>query len=124
MEVEHAYTEGPWRVTDRSELDRNGRVRSKIEPSPERLKNVGRIAHVYAKDTLREQEANASLIAAAPTILECLREVDAFGHIIHDGLKRIPSEHEVARTYAVDCLNYLQDQARKAIREAEQLHSA
>lgn len=68
------HTPGPWNVTEMSEQDRHGRTCNKIESYD---KTLGFVAHVYAKQSREEQEANAALIAAAPELFQALKALIA-----------------------------------------------
>ena len=65
------HTQGPWTVSNETDI-------SGIENDPENgCVGPVDVAHVYLRTVQGRTEANARLIAAAPDLLEALREIAA-----------------------------------------------
>jgi hypothetical protein len=65
------HTQGPWTVSNKTDI-------SGIENDPENgCVGFVDVAHVYLRTVQGRTEANARLIAAAPDLLEALREIAA-----------------------------------------------
>lgn len=82
------HTPGPWRATKFSSV-----VGCPITAQPDKSQNTVVIAGVhgaFGDDYRAEVEANALLIAAAPELLRCLRNMlSALGAALDDGLREL-----------------------------------